>query len=250
MSENINISFIPKKPLARKEVLRRRPAFGISFVVSLAVTLISIGFATNGYFTLKAAEQEKEKAMQELDDYVAELEEKKDKDGKTLLENINEERVFVQRTRIAKMLLENHVAPSKIFTYLEETTPTKVEYHNFFYSKSGNTVNINMNGSVGSYGLLAALSQWYKDQSEVITELTFGGFSPNSEGGVSFSFQGVLYPNLISYVEKTGDDKKEATYIITDDEKIQDNNDNNAEDEYIYDPEKDEEFLFDEQLDI
>ncbi len=247
MSENINISFIPKKPLARKEAFKRQSVFGISFLVSLTVALVSIGFATSGYFSLKVVEKERVEVMQELDNYIALLKEEKDEDGKTLLENINEEREFVQRTKIAKTLLENHIESSKIFTYLEQTTPTKVVYQNFSYSKVGDVVSISMGGNVGSYGLLASLSQWYKDQSDVIKELTFGGFSPNAGGGVSFSFQAVLYPDLILYIGKTEDDKNETGYIIMDDKEIQD--EINIIDEYIDDTGEIENFLPDEQLD-
>ena len=229
MRDKTNISFIPKKPLARKEVLRRRPIFGVTFIVSIVIAFISIGFASRGYYILNKAEQQRGEAMKGFDKYIAQLQEE------NLLGKIDEERDFVQITKVAITLLENHVAPSKIFTYLEETTPTKVAYQNFSYSKSDETVSINMRGKIGSFELLAALSQWYKKQSDVITEFSFGGFSPDDLGAVSFDFQAVLYPELISYVEKTEEEETETDDVSTEDSA---------------DSLDDVEFLFGDELDI
>lgn len=199
MSENINISFIPKKPLARNEMSRRRPLFGISFIISLTIALISIGFATNGYFTLRSAEKQRQIAITELDSYITSL------DEEDIIKNLEEEKKFVQQTTVAKKLLYEHVAPSKIFAYLEEKTPTRVAYNNFSYVKSGEVVSIKMNGTIGSYGYLASLSQWYRNQ-DGISNVVFDGFSPSDgsdgESGIGFMFQADLYPNIILYSDE------------------------------------------------
>ena len=67
MNENVNISFIPKKPLARNETVRyRRSILGTASLVSFAITFLFVAGATYEFFYIEAKKAEKAEMIKKV----------------------------------------------------------------------------------------------------------------------------------------------------------------------------------------
>ena len=195
MSENINVSFIPKKTLARGEKSRKRPLFGISFLISMLIALASIGFAASEYYSVHTLMTERDAKVQELVEYLEDLEKR------NVLQKIKNVERFTRQVVVAEGLLSRHIAPSHIFAIIEETTPKQVSYGNFTYSRDDGSVSISMRGRADSYAILAATSLMYKAEPRLLG-VELSGISFNQEGGVDFTFMGKLDPSIIGFMSE------------------------------------------------
>jgi len=194
MNENVNISFIPKKPLARDEkVKRHKPVLNIVFLISFVVACGAIGMSTMRFIQIESLEQKRVEKIQELEDYNKELTEHK------LIKEIEVNRQFARKIAVVKNILGHHVESTKLFTFLERTTPTQVSFKNFDFSSSGDVIQLKMNGQASSYKVLAALSGLYKQEKETLLHYSLTNFSLDDTGSVSFNFSGIFAPSLISY---------------------------------------------------
>ena len=193
MSENINVSFIPKKSLAKSEFSRKRPLFGISFLISILIALGSMGFAVGEYYSVRTLTVERDTKVQELVEYLDDLEKRE------ILQEIKDVERFTRQVIVAEGLLSRHVAPSHIFAIIEETTPKQVSYGNFTYSGEGDSVSVTMSGQADSYAILAATSLMYKAEPKFL-DVELSGISFNQEGGVSFTFTGKLDSSVVGFM--------------------------------------------------
>ena len=196
MSENVNISFIPKKPLARNEGARKhKPVATISFFVSLTIAVVAIGISVMQFLRVEEVEQERIEKIEELRVYNEQLE--KDDTIKEIEKNSD----FVKRIDIVESLLNRHVASTEIFTFLERTTAKEIRFNDFSFSKTEEGVSLTMGGEATSYGVVAALTPLYRKEKEILKNFTISSFSLTDQGRISFSFTGILDPSLVSYVE-------------------------------------------------
>jgi hypothetical protein len=211
MSENVNISFIPKKPLARTEGGRRRPVFGISFLIVVTIAFCMIGVSIFQFFRVEELKKDRVALIEELETFEQDLK-KED-----IITDLEELKTLARQIDIAQSLLNKHIAPAELFRYIGSITPSgvvgknidPVTYSNFSYRYDEQGVQVTMNGEAASYGVLAALAQKYRKTPE-IQDYTLGGMSLNSEGGVDFSLTVTLDPSLVSYRKLYGDGTYEA----------------------------------------
>ena len=196
MSENVNISFIPKKPLARNEGVRKhKPIATISFFISFFIAMIAIGVSVMQFIRVEAVERERIETIEKLKVYNDELE------RNDTIKEIEKNNEFVKRVDIVEGLLNKHVASTKIFDFLERTTAKKVRFSSFNFSKTEEDVTLTMAGEATSYEVVAALTPLYRKEGGVLKSFTIGGFSLTDQGRISFNFTGIFNPSLISYVE-------------------------------------------------
>ena len=194
MNENVNISFIPKKPLARDEaVRRRRPLLTVSFLISFIVASVAIGASVVQFIRIETVEQERVETIEKLKVYNDKLK----KDG--TLKEIKEKSAFVKQIAVVSGLLNRHVASTELFVFLERTTPKQVSFDNFTLKKTEDSVKLTMKGQTVSYEALAALSQLYKKEKGILTDYTLTNFSLTDKGRISFDFTGIFDPYLIDY---------------------------------------------------
>ncbi len=197
MNENVNISFIPKKPLARDESVRRhRPLLTVSFLISFIIVSVAIGAAVMQFIRIDAVEQERVGTIEKLKVYNDELKE----DG--TLREIKKKSASVKQIAVVSGLLDKHVAPTELFAFLERTTPKQVSFDNFNFKRSEAGVKLSMKGQATSYEVLAALSQLYKEEKGILIDYTLTNFLLTDKGRISFDFTGVFSPSLISYSGK------------------------------------------------
>jgi hypothetical protein len=198
MNENVNISFIPKKPMARDEAMRRhRSLLTVPFFISFVIAMIAVGVSIMQFIRLETVERERVDVIEDLRTYNDELE-KND-----TLKEIRQNSEFVKRIDLVESLLNKHIASTKLFAFLERTTPKLVSFNNFNYKGSGEDgfINLSMRGEATSYEVLAALSQLYKKENELLKEYKITNFSLTDQGRVSFDFTGKLPLSLISYTD-------------------------------------------------
>ena len=194
MNENVNISFIPKKPLARDEaVRRRRPLLTVSFLISFIVASVAIGASVVQFIRIETVEQERVETIEKLKVYNDKLK----KDG--TLKEIKEKSAFVKQIAVVSGLLNRHVASTELFAFLERTTPKQVSFDNFNLKKTEDAVKLTMKGQTVSYEALAALSQLYKKEKGILIDYTLTNFSLTDKGRISFDFTGIFDPYLIDY---------------------------------------------------
>ena len=194
MNENVNISFIPKKPLARNEVAKhRKPVLGTSSILSFAVAFLFVIGAVCEFLYIDAKQAERVDIIQELVDYNNELK------ADDLIKGIEEVREDARKIEVVKNLLNRHVATTELFTFFERTTPRYVSFDSFNFKGSGGVVQVSAKGEALSYEVVAVLSQLYKQEKDVLVSYSLTQISLNKTGEVSFDFSGIFVPSLISY---------------------------------------------------
>lgn len=117
---------------------------------------------------------------------------------------------FDNKLQVAVDLLDVHVAPSKIFTALEETTKSSIQYTGFNYARGidGSAV-VTIDGVTNKLGSVALQEAAYAENDLLdgvtITEVTLG--TSDEGGGVEFSIVARLsggdfaYENIAPLVE-------------------------------------------------
>lgn len=179
MDPGISPSFIPKKPLVGE---RRGGVYG--FLVLIAILLfVASGVAAGGVFvygrvlsgTLETKKEQLETSQKAYDPEVIE-------ELVRLDARINEGRV----------LLEKHIAPSVIFSFLEENTLADVQFVSFSYVRGeSNTVKIEMDGVAKDFSTVALQSDRF-GASKLFREIVFSNIAIGVGGGVTFTVSAVV----------------------------------------------------------
>jgi hypothetical protein len=206
-----NISFIPKKPLAKNEFSRRRPLFSYSFFVALTIALLAMTFAIVNFIKLESAKRELVLEKQKLVEYSAQ------NFGENFNKRTTEIKDFSKEIDIAKILLKRHVAVSNLLQYIGDITPSNitgkqplkkiVSFNNFSYSNAAGGPQISMTGEAATYTVLSAFSKALKEKSSENTRFIKSYQISNivlseAKNNVQFSFSATFDPELVSYAHQ------------------------------------------------
>ncbi len=184
-------SFIPKKSFI-KPIYRSR-SFGILLNSSIVLFVVSM-LVFGGIYLYKKS----------LSKHVALLADslKKEQDAFDLpaLAEIGK---TAQKIDFAKKLLKNHIAPSPIFSFLEQATLENVRFSNFSYNrqKSKNKdkgTEISMDGLAKSYASLALQADEFQKNKNV-ENISVSNLSLGKGGVVKFHIVVVLSPSFVKY---------------------------------------------------
>lgn len=225
MSENVNISFIPKKSLAHTKSVQYRSILGVSVLIPLAITFGVIGYSVWEYAQVQSLTKDRNDKITYLEDYENKLEQ-----DTVTIRQIDELKSLIKQIDMASVLLNKHVALTDLFNYIGTITPSKsispdgieslkpVTYQSFSYLKSPEGVRITMTGQADTYAILGALSQLYKKKTQekpaTMLEFTLSGFSENKEGKIGFTLNALINPDRISYRLLYGGDQPEETPMV------------------------------------
>lgn len=99
-------------------------------------------------------------------------------------------------------LLENHVALSPLFDYLEASTLKTVRFSDFRYDSNEKGLMLSMRGQARGYAAVALQSEIF-NQSQYIKQPIFSDLDLDEKGNVTFTFRAVLDPSFISYKKAT-----------------------------------------------
>lgn len=192
MEPQYKTSFIPRKTaVARAKVTPQTRGTGPSFFMLVAVIffVVTVVFAV-GVFGYKLA------IRGVLENQLASLER---------AQQAFEPAFLSQATRLnsrilgAKEILSGHIAPSAVFSLLEENTLQTVSFKNFNFTKNDkNEVAVTAQGEGQSFRSIVLQSDQF-GSSGYLKDVLFSGLQPSNDGTVSFSFQAILDPQLIMY---------------------------------------------------
>lgn len=101
------------------------------------------------------------------------------------------------RVNSVKRLLDNHLAPSKIFPILEENTYKTLKFNNLSYSINGRDVVLSGSGIAAGFPTIVLQSDAYGDAG--LRDVIFSGLGETNGGLVTFSFSAKMGLDKIEY---------------------------------------------------
>jgi hypothetical protein len=190
-------SFIPKKSLMQ-EGTSTKSNVSLFLLLSILIFLVSLGIA--GYVFL-----ENQYLIAQINAAQQTITKNKSSFDTTTIDSIVE---LNSRINIAQTLLDNHVAVSPIFNFLQQATLKNVRFKDFNFSSDGkdangnNVVSIKMSGQARDFETVASqadefgLPAW----SHIINQPKVSDLVLNADGSVSFSFSADIVPAYLSYL--------------------------------------------------
>lgn len=212
MAEIPSSSFIPRQNQSAVPTrIRRRRTFSIFSFISTTLLLGSLILSGGAYLYKTQVESQLDKAKNDLSAQTGLFD-----DG--AIKNVQ---IFDRKIRAAKHLLQNHIAPSKIFTALEVTTMDRIQYVGLdFTYDPGFEAEINVIGGTEEFKTVALQALSFGNEtldkkglfknalfSEIGTsETTLSSDkstqvagNESKEHAVNFSIVGIVAPGLLEY---------------------------------------------------
>lgn len=196
-------SFIPKETTvgATPKVVKRKRTFHIIGFIASVLLVLSLLTALGTFGYRKYLEGR-------LLTVQSELTQKKSEDMESRLKEIA---IFDRQINIAKYLLDNHIAPTRIFTALESLTKETVVYSSFDYAYDpGNIAQLDVTGGTEELTSVAVQKIEFtakdlfdeftvKDITFGLAEAVDGAPAQESDEAVAFSIEGSLDKDVIEY---------------------------------------------------
>jgi len=188
MATEPNISFIPKKPLAKSTEVEKRP---ISLFVTLSVVLLVLVAGAYGgvfYYT------------RTIQNNIAEKEEKLEKFNQEFDKSIIQEaRSLENRITATERILDRHVTISPVFELLERATLTSVQFTEFEYKEDEGKLTATLSGVAPGFASLAYQRDVFLDEVEALESFEITEFTLEETGSVGFSAEATITPKTIKY---------------------------------------------------
>lgn len=188
MEPQFQSSFIPKKPLT-SEGVRGQSGVNLFLIIALSVFVLAAAgsagvFLGNRYLTQQLNNDKKVLAHDE-----------EAFDPNTVRQLIK----LSNRLLIAKGVLDNHTAPSAIFSLIEKLTIQSIRFKSFDFSFSDEAgAKLSMRGQAEGFNAIAYQADVFGKnrfvRNPVLTDLTL-----ERDGTVSFNFTSSINPELITY---------------------------------------------------
>lgn len=193
MEPTFKTSFIPKKPLQPSLETKVEHKTGIDFfmltamIIFITAVLLTVGVFVY-QFTLKTV----------IEGQIRNLEKARQSFDPTF---INEATRLNNRIENVNKILSNHLAPSEIFSLLQEFTLQTVTFQRFLF-EDGDDGNIKIiaNGEADSFRSIVLQSDKF-GQSGSLKDVLFSGLEPNDGDNINFVMEASLDPQLILYRE-------------------------------------------------
>lgn len=191
MEPKFKTSFIPKKPIQPSVSSKAEGKSGINFFMLVAMILfITSVLLTVGVFvykfTLRGA----------IESQLRTLETARQSFEPTFINQANR-----LNTRIENVnrILNSHLAPSVMFSLLEEFTLQTVSFNRFlFQDGEDGTIKVIASGEADSFRSIVLQSDKF-GQSGSLRDVLFSGLEPNESGNVNFVMEASLDPQLVLY---------------------------------------------------
>lgn len=188
MEPKVQTSFIPKKSLV-EATSPRRSGISIFMLLGVAVFVISVFLAGGIYFY----EGYLEGAIGEKD---ASLKRARAAFEPALIEDLKR---LSNRINLARGVLDNHLAPSAIFSLLEESTLRTIRFRSFTYTTTGSRASIALKGEGRSFGDVAVQSDTFA-AGRRLRDVIFSNLNlDQTTGTVVFDMSATVDPSLILY---------------------------------------------------
>jgi hypothetical protein len=202
-------SFIPKDTNATPKVLQRKRTFHVFGFAASTMLIVSLLAAIGVFLYEKYSDKQLEKARAEL------VKEQSLDLGSKMVEIA----VFDRQLSLARQLLDNHIAPTRIFAELERMTKQSVQFTSFDYTYDpGYLAELDVKGGTNELTSVAVQKNEFSDQ-KLFSEFSVENIglvledttdpkvvisvTPSSDNRVDFSISGSINTKLIQY---TGED--------------------------------------------
>lgn len=104
----------------------------------------------------------------------------------------------------AKKLLEAHISPSGVFSFLSGITLERVQYNSFALKvQPDGSASISLTGVADSFSSVALQSDQFS-ASKVLKDVIFSGITIADNGKVSFSVNATVEPSVLQYSNNLG----------------------------------------------
>jgi len=181
-------SFVPKKPIVEKDKKNKSTMSSLFFVISFVIFALTLAGAGGVYFYKKYVE----KSINQKKQY---LEESKQAFEPSLIRKLKE---LDERIQASRRLLNNHIAPSAIFSTLEVNTLKTISFKSVEYRYKESSPKINMTGEALGFNSVALQSDVFGEEDFFQTPI-FSDLGVNNKGRVSFNFSSDLKVASIMY---------------------------------------------------
>ena len=196
MEPKFRTSFIPKKTLATAASQSSRPHGSVAGIFSLVALIVMLGAIalSVGLFLYE----------QLLESNIGRKTETLQRAEAAFEPDLIRELVRLDtRLDAAKKILNQHIAPSAIFSVLEESTLQSVQFESFNLTRiSQDKISVTMKGVADNFNGIA-LQADLLGKSRVIKEPIFSGLNINAAGRAVFTVTAFIDPSLISFVRQT-----------------------------------------------
>jgi hypothetical protein len=192
MENNVQPSFIPKKPISQIGAKPKRTHASLFSIIAtvIFVTVVVVAVGMFGYKT-----------------YEDNLLTKKQADLKTALETFQPSLVadlsrLDARLNAANDLINQHLSVASFFTALGNVTLKTVRFTNFaFSSVPGVKPTVTMTGQAQSFTAVAlqALEFLKPENTKYINSVVISNPNLNVDGSVGFALSAVIEPNFLTY---------------------------------------------------
>lgn len=188
MDPQVSTSFIPKKPLVPA---RARGSLGGLLVLVSILVLIASGVAAGAVF---GYQQYLKSSIVSKSDSLQKAQAAYDANAIASLIRLD------TRIKEAARVIDAHVAPSAIFTFLAEQTLEKVQLTSFDYQlQEDGVVDIAIEGTADTFSTLALQSDQF-GSSDVLRDVIFSNILINPVNGkVNFTVHAGIDPAFILY---------------------------------------------------
>ncbi len=188
MAQDIQTSFIPKKPIEETGPKRRTSGTGVITLIAFIVFILSLA-ATGGSFLyerflVNAIEQK----GQDLERARAQFEP----------ETIEELSRMDEKLQEGQRILSNHTALSSLFDLLEELTLKSVRFTSLSLEQGVGGTTVSLAGVAQSFGSVALQSDVFGENRH-IRDTIFSEVNVNTVGSVSFNVSFTLEPGYFTY---------------------------------------------------
>lgn len=195
MAQRPNISFIPKQSLAREGGNKKRPV-SLFMAISIGLLVLSAGAYGGLYYYAYTLTQDNAAKEQQLVNLRNEI------DRSTL----QKAQRIEARLKGAETLVEQHVALSSVFAFLEEHVLSNVQLTSFSFAREqkkegeGSALSLMVDGKAPDFASVISLRRSFLDPSGIFTDGKLQGVSLGDFGEVNFTFRGTVDPSDITYL--------------------------------------------------
>jgi hypothetical protein len=194
-------SFIPKETSALPTRVTRRKSFHVFNFFSSALLVVSLLLAGGTFFYKLTLEKER-------DESIAELATKKSLFSDEKLLEIS---IFDRKLRAASFLLDNHLAPSRIFSALESGTMERIQFRDFVYEYEYPLgISLELTGETEEFKTVALQADEFFEEpllrEGVFTDLGTEDPTSSEDSGnagtkdeVHFTVSGIIARELLKY---------------------------------------------------
>ncbi len=197
MDNNIQTSFIPKKPIVDDS---RISGSGISLFLVVSIIVFLVSLALMAWVTLTKSSMIN----------AIKLDKETISKNKSAFETETIESILRldSRIKVGQNLLDKHIVVSPIFNFLEQRTLRSVRFKNFKFYAAGkaadgsDVVKVEMSGVARDFKTIALQADEFGkvEYRDVVRETNFSDLNITQDGQVSFSFSAYVIPGFIAYI--------------------------------------------------